>query len=48
MSPIGGFEGAHMTSDLFEMTIGPYLDYSSKLGIIVDFDGDSFGFPISF
>jgi hypothetical protein len=46
MSPIGGSEGAHMTSDLFEMTIGPYLDYSSKLGIIVDFDGDSFGFLI--
>ena len=39
MSPIGGSEGAHITSDLFDLTIGPYLDFSSKLGIIVDFDG---------
>lgn len=36
MSPIGASEGA---SDIFDLTIGPYLDYSSKLGIIVDFDG---------
>ena len=38
MSPIGA-EAAHITSEMFEYTIGPYLDVCSKLGIIVDFDG---------
>jgi trehalose-6-phosphatase len=39
MSPLGSESAAHLTNDLFELTIGPYLDYCTKLGIIVDFDG---------